>query len=240
MNLSQPTSLDVAIVSWLNRFSGRVPKLDAVIGELGRNQTLKGAFLMALVWWLWLRPKGDPVERHQRVVASVAASMVAALVSRVLEHTLPLRPRPMVMPGLHFVPPFMANSEFVIGESSFPSDHASAAVGLCAGLLFASPRLGLAAMAYVLVLVCVPRVYLGYHWPTDILGGIVLGLAFGWLMNLRAARVALARPAQLWLDRSPPTFYAAMFLLTFQIATNFNDVRNLTASFLGLARALAQ
>jgi undecaprenyl-diphosphatase len=85
------------------------------------------------------------------------------------------------------------------GEStalSFPSGHALAATVLCATLLLlllpACRRvwqrvlLGAAAATWF-VLICVSRVYLGKHYPTDVLGGILLGLAW------TAAAVGLVR-----------------------------------------------
>jgi len=34
------------------------------------------------------------------------------------------------------------------------------------------------AAALVLVIVCIARIYLGEHWPSDVIGGLALGLGF--------------------------------------------------------------
>ncbi len=44
-------------------------------------------------------------------------------------------------------------------------------------------------LAGLLVMVCVSRIYLGEHWPSDVVGGLFLGSAFGLLSGLTIPRV---------------------------------------------------
>ena len=63
---------------------------------------------------------------------------------------------------------------------SFPSRHALTVGVIVAVLWSVSTRLGVQAAVYGLG-VCVQRLTSGKHWPSDLLAGLVLGLAIGWL-----------------------------------------------------------
>lgn len=113
-------------------------------------------------------------------------------------------------------------------DFSFPSDHAVMAGAVAAGLLLVSRRLGLAAAVAACVMAAT-RVYVGAHYPWDVIAGLALGAAVitaGWLLvghllttavtRLRATRLqpllvadqavaaAAARPAWRPENRHPP------------------------------------
>jgi len=73
------------------------------------------------------------------------------------------------------------------GSSSYPSGHVAffswflimlivcIAIGRLPGALVGALWV---AAALVLVIVCIARIYLGEHWPSDVIGGLALGLGF--------------------------------------------------------------
>jgi undecaprenyl-diphosphatase len=62
------------------------------------------------------------------------------------------------------------------GDYSFPSDHAVMAGAVAAGILLVNRRLGIAACLAAL-LMAFARVYVGAHYPADVVAGLVFGSA---------------------------------------------------------------
>lgn len=70
---------------------------------------------------------------------------------------------------------------------SFPSDHSVMAGAAAMGLFLVSRRLG-AVTAVAAVLMAAVRVYVGAHYPHDVVAGVALGavvVGFGWLLVRR-------------------------------------------------------
>ncbi|AIY16304.1 phosphatase PAP2 family protein [Pimelobacter simplex] len=143
------------------------------------------AVLLLLSWWS-ARQEGDP-----RRVAAALWAPVGALVALGLNQLLVAafaEPRPFTVVPDALV--LVARST----DPSFPSDHSVMAGAVAAGVLLAQGRrrvltgvtLGLA------VLMAATRVYVGAHFPLDVLAGLLVGAAIA-LASYRLVRPLAVR-----------------------------------------------
>ena len=116
-------------------------------------------------------------QRNIRVCfESLAAGLAARFIVTELIRFFYSRPRPFEV---------LADVNILLyreGGGSFPSGHATFFFALAAGIAFHYPRVGVLFFAVALV-ISFARVAAGVHWPSDILGGAMIGIATGFLVH---------------------------------------------------------
>jgi undecaprenyl-diphosphatase len=230
-------AFDVDIVLFLNRFAHRSWVFDNFISQVLQNDILKSGVITALLWWAWFRTPEQEDQRREIIISGLFAAFVAIVSARILALSLPFRVRPLHEPSVHFVLPYGIDQDTLIHWSSFPSDHAALFFALATTLFFVSHRLGIFAYVYVLFVICFTRLYLGYHYPSDILAGALLGIIAAFLCKIPAIRKTVAQPPIRWLHRDPASFYTSFFLVTFLIATIFDPIRHLARFVVSATKA---
>ena len=218
-------ALDSTILSFINQFSRVSQTVDYTIIFLGGNHLLKGGLLASLLWWGWYRGHENQHYVREHVISTLLSCLVAIVLAKTLTLTLPFRLRPIHEAGVDFLLPYGTVSTALEGWSSFPSDHAVLFYTLSTGLLFVSRAAGIFALVYTTVFIGLPRIYLGLHYPTDIIGGAVVGILVGWLGNTPVMQAKIARPILAWSNTMPGFFYPVFFLITYQIADTFKNSR---------------
>jgi undecaprenyl-diphosphatase len=164
-------SLDWSVVSAVNGLASSLPHaVDTALAFLGEYGVPLGSVLLLLAAWARARRGADaPVGVAGVLWAGLAAGL--ALVLNVPVRAIVQRPRPFVAhpDRVHLLMSHQANG-------SFASDHATFTMAVAVGLLLVNRRLGLVGVG----LACLEgllRVFVGVHYPTDVLGGYALGTA---------------------------------------------------------------
>jgi undecaprenyl-diphosphatase len=228
--------IDVEIVWALNSWMGTFPHFDRLLHFLNGSVLVKGVPFMTALWWLGARDPRDPQEKRDFLLRALLGLLVALVAARWLQNFGPYHPRPIGDASLGLTP-FTANDpNFFVKLNSFPSDHAVEFFAMSLAIATRRLKLGYVAFAWTFLLICLPRVYFGYHYPTDILAGALLGVA--------VMAAALWIPTPTWaserIQRLCRNYYgvqqAAMFVVSMELAVNFDHIRE-TLSGLGLTSA---
>lgn len=235
--MSYVTVFDDAIIGFLGQFAARNVALDHLIRDIANSDLLKGGVFMAYFWWLWFRGDGDVAERRKRVLVAIAGALVAVVVSRTAQRLLPIHPRPLHAGDPAFVLPFGVDPATLSHWSSFPSDHAALFFALSLAVWRESRLGGALAMLWTLLVVCLPRIYLGFHYPSDVIGGIVLGAVIMPATWLALGGARLPTRILHWEASHRTAFYLIAFLTTYEI-TIFYDLRQLVADSAHLVQTI--
>lgn len=167
--------LDILFFQAVNNLAGQDGELDAI-------GIFLAVFLLPLLFFLVL-PAAFSIKRLPEehwwefiVKAGVAAGLAYFL--RIILGMIILRPRPF-----EFLPDV---NQLIVTEglqSSFPSGHAAIAFALAFSVYFADRTWGVSFLIIAL-LISLGRIFVGVHYPFDIVGGFLIGLLAVWIVRV--------------------------------------------------------
>ena len=218
---------DSWIIEFVNGFSRHSILFDKIVTHVVDNNYLKGTpFVLALVFF-WFHKSSKIITNQSLILMGLLASFVSIVIARLLALTLPFRVRPFANPNIQFLEPYGMTIDGFETWSSFPSDHAVLFFSLATCIFLISRPAGILAILYAFFIVCFPRIYLGFHYPTDIIVGGLLGTAITLGLSKKKIREPLSNKAFYFIQKFPGIFYVLFGLWLFEIATIFEKARDI-------------
>lgn len=189
---------DRALFLWLNGLAGHVAPIDRLFSGLADDYFMVISMCLVLVaMWFGTR---DPLKRAVNQVAVLLAMASMGIATGLVSLCNVLFVRQQLMAGSWLNALFNRPRPFAAGlpvhllfyqptDPSFPSNLAAVVFGLALGVWLMNKRAG-SWLFLMAIAACFARVYVGIHYPFDIVGGFLLavigtGLAyfFFWLLS---------------------------------------------------------
>jgi membrane-associated phospholipid phosphatase len=182
--------MDSSIFRWINRLAGRTGWAHGFFTVYANYGIVLFAILL-LAAYLEARNHAD-LRAVAGSVWAAGAALIALGAGQLIGGAID-RARPYeAMSGVHLL--IDRTTDF-----SLPSDHATAVGAVAVGLLLTNRRWGIVA-AVLAVVMSFTRVYVGAHYPSDVLAGLALG---GFVAAAGAyVAVPLLNRMAAWIDRS--------------------------------------
>jgi undecaprenyl-diphosphatase len=212
---------DSYIMELMSRYSQRSLIVNKFIVQFLDLLSIKLLPFIVGLWVLWF----SKIPKFRPAVVEAFFGMFAAIAfSKVIQFFLPQRLRPLHSGNPDFVLPLGVDPHALEHWSSFPSDHAAIFFAASTTIWRVSRPLGSACYLWSIFVVCIPRIYVGYHYASDIIAGAALGVF---------TALVIARPLQVtfmpWIaaveKRYPPVFYAMFFIVSYELMSAFIEAR---------------
>ncbi len=167
----QFSTYDITLLTWLHNHTipGSIPVLQFI-----SNATTFASILVVLIVLVLSIVKKSKILRMKFFMLAVVL-ILASAVSQGLKFSID-RERPFVT--YPYIEKLSAG-----GDSSFPSGHTLEAFALALTLSLLFSKKSIAIPVYVwAVLIAYSRMALGVHYPSDVLGGMLIGTFIGWIV----------------------------------------------------------
>ena len=251
------------LLLWINGLAGRSWLFDSVVAFFQDNDLAKAGVIGCCFLAAWYGGKSDKSTKMRRkiLLATLIAAVCVITTTKVLSHTIFL-PRPEILSQKIYrlegdqlvemkrVPVRISLDDtsqkdhraLLSGDldtndlGSFPSDHAGFFLAISFGILLASRRLGLLALAWTVLVILAGKMIGAHHTPLDIAAGAAIAVG-----ELALMQYVLRKYFSGWLDkltglslRYGALSSALIFMVAFEVSSTMIHIR----AFLGLLSAM--
>jgi len=251
------------LLLWINGLAGRSWLFDSVVAFFQDNDLAKAGVIGCCFLAAWYGGKSDKSTNVRRkiLIATLIAAVFVITTTKVLSHTVFL-PRPEILSQKIYrlegdqlvemkrVPVRISLDDtsqkdhraLLSGDldtndlGSFPSDHAGFFLAISFGILLASRRLGLLALAWTVLVILAGKMIGAHHTPLDIAAGAAIAVG-----ELALMQYVLRKYFSGWLDkltglslRYGALSSALIFMVAFEVSSTMIHIR----AFLGLLSAM--
>jgi len=217
----EPPPLDLKIIQSLAPLQTNPILVDA-IDKLSQNALVNGFVFVVPLFLIW--NSAEPGRRWlaQRLIVAIVLATACGILASLLLQQFFRWPPPSSHPALTgiYSPVFRDNQN----PNSFPSDSAILFSTVAFGLAAWNRDIGLGLLAWLLIFVAPVKIFVGGHYPSDILAGLVIGFLSVRLSNYLVKRFQAIE--SLAASRSLP-FRVGLFLWLFEIGNEFRDLTEL-------------
>ncbi|HFK1401987.1 phosphatase PAP2 family protein [Bacillus thuringiensis] len=144
----------------INRLAGRNSTLDTFMIFISQKTRFLYIFLLALMWFR--------NNSYKKIILFAGLSVGFALFINCFIQLFYFKPRPFVIHRVRLLIPSKNNS-------SFPSKHTVLAFALASSVLLRERLFG-SIMWFLAILTGFSRIWLGHHYPFDIIGSAFIGI----------------------------------------------------------------
>jgi membrane-associated phospholipid phosphatase len=207
-----------------------------IASKLVDQKLLKFFPFVLIICWYWVKKSPQQLMNRQKLVEGVIISLLGIVFGRLFALILPYRERPFLNPDLsNYIP----DSDILRTWSSFPSDHAVLAFAIATSLFRISPVVGILAYFHAAIFICIPRVAQGLHYPSDVIGGAIIGTLIASIFFVIQARKKLVGHILTIESKHPEFFYVSSFIILYEIIEMFESMRSIASIIFSALRQYA-
>lgn len=153
--------MNYKIFQAINENAGHYPFLDGFMVFVTKDALIVYALVLLLMWFF-----GKEKMKYAVVFAAITGG-IGLLINFIIGHIY-FEPRPFVTHHVHLL---LEHAK----DSSFPSDHTTGAFSLALTILLRHRKIGFGMLVFAIV-TGLSRIYVGHHYPFDVLGSIIVAL----------------------------------------------------------------